>query len=131
MGRITRENNITNLKKQYTNLTGVKQFKVNSLIDLYGRGNIYNINTLRYEINKILTPSGNQQKDIDNYFNTISKYLQLTKQQKKQLDKTDKIKTLISNIEAKIKPSDKTKTYSYLVDALLFTTNGDREKTRF
>ena len=52
MGRITRENNVTNLKKQYKKLTGVKQFKINSLIDLYGRGNIYNINTLRYEINK-------------------------------------------------------------------------------
>ena len=38
MGRITREINVTNLKKQYKKLTSVKQFKVNSLIDLYGRG---------------------------------------------------------------------------------------------
>ena len=83
MGRITRENNITNLKKQYNKLTGVKQFKVNSLIDLYGRGNIYNINTLRYEINKILAPSGNQQQQMDAYLNTITKYFEPSKQQQK------------------------------------------------
>jgi hypothetical protein len=73
MSTKTRDNNVTNLKKQYKKLTGVKQFKVNSLIDLYGRGNIYNINTLRNEINKILTPSDNQQQQIDTYFDIITK----------------------------------------------------------
>jgi len=53
MGRITRNNNVSNLKTQYKNLSGDKQFQVYSLIDSYGRGNILNINTLRYETNKI------------------------------------------------------------------------------
>ena len=127
MGRITRESNVTNLKKQYEKLTGVKQFKVNSLIDLYGRGKFYNINTLRYEINKILSPSGNQQQQMDTYLNTITKYFEPSKQQqKKQTEQADKIKTLVSNIETKIKPRQKTKTY--LIDAMLFTREPKKGK---
>ena len=104
-----RENNVINLMQQYRKIAGVKQFEVNSLIDLYGRGNIYNINTVRYEINKKLSSSSNQQQQIDTYFNTITKYLEPSKQQQKQTEQADKIKTLVSNIEAKVKPREKPK----------------------
>ena len=102
MGINSRDNDVSNLKTQYKNVSGVKQFQVYSLIDLYGRGNIFNINTLRYEINKILSPSSNQQqKQIDNYVNTITKYLEPRKpQQKKQ---NEKIEQLLSNIQKKQK----------------------------
>jgi len=125
MGRITRNNNVSNLKTQYKNLSGVKHFQVYSLIDLYARGNIFNINTLRYEINKILSSSSiQQQKQIDNYVNIIKKFLEPRKpRQKKQ---NEKIKELVANIEKKLKPKEKIKTY--LVDALLFTTEGNVEK---
>ena len=98
MGIKTRDNNVSNLKTQYKNLSGVKQFQVYSLIDLYARGNIFNINTLRYEINKILSSSSNQQqKQIDNYVNIITKFLEPRKpRQKKQ---NEKIKELVANIE--------------------------------
>jgi len=100
MGRITRNNNVSNLKTQYKNSSGVKQFQIYSLIDLYGRGNIFNINTLRYEINKILSSSSiQQQKQIDNYVNIIKKFLEPRKpRQKKQ---NEKIKELVANIEKK------------------------------
>jgi len=79
-----RDNNVTNLKKQYKNLSGVKHFQVYSLIDLYARGNIFNINTLRYEINKILSSSSiQQQKQIDNYVNIIKKFLEPRKPRQK------------------------------------------------
>ena len=78
MGKITRDKNADNLKKQYKNLTGSNTFKVYSLIDLYGMGNIYNMNTFRYEVNKSLSPSG---KHHDTYFNTITKYLEPSKRQ--------------------------------------------------
>ena len=100
MGIKTRDNNVSNLKTQYKNVSGVQQFQVYSLIDLYGRGNIFNIITLHCEINKMLSPSSNQQqKQIDNCVTIITKYLEPRKpQQKKQ---NDKIEQLLSNIEKK------------------------------
>jgi hypothetical protein len=91
MGIKTRDNNVSNLKTQYKNLSGVKQFHVYSLIDLYARGNIFNINTLRYEIKKILSSSSNQQQNqIDNYVNIIKKFLEPRKPRQK--NKTRKLK---------------------------------------
>ena len=69
------------------------------MIDLYSRGNIFNINTLRYEINKILSPSSNQQqKQIDNYVNIITKYLEQPRKPR-QKQQNEKIKELVANIE--------------------------------
>ena len=60
-----RLNNVKKLQAQYRTLKGEIKHNVVSLIDLYKRGNIHNINTLRYEINKMLSPSTNQlKKDI-------------------------------------------------------------------
>ena len=55
-----RNRNVDLLRKQYQNLKGDLKSKVNSLVDLYRQGNIFNINTLRYEINNITAKTSNQ-----------------------------------------------------------------------
>ena len=99
MGIKTRDNNVGNLKNQHKNLKGEQTTKDYSLIDLYGKGNIHNINTLRYEINKLLAPSDNKLRDQLAYFKTMVKYLEPSKvQRKKQSEQEEKIKQLLSNI---------------------------------
>ena len=82
MGIKTRDNNVGKLKNQHKNLKDEQKTKVYSLIDLYGKGNIHNINTLRYEINKLLTPSDNKSQNELAYFKTMVKYLEPSKHQK-------------------------------------------------
>ena len=84
------------------NLKGEQTTKIYSLIDLYGKGNIHNINTLRYEINKLLTPSDNKLQNELAYFKTMVKYREPSKLQRKQQNKqNEKIKQLLSNIQKK------------------------------
>ena len=65
------DNNVKNLKKQHNNLRGGQTTRVYSLIDLYGKGNIHNINTLRYEINKLLTPTDSKLENQLKYLSLI------------------------------------------------------------
>ena len=76
--------NIKSLQHQCRTLKGDNTNKVDSLIKLYGQGNIHNINTLGYEINKILSPSTNKLTD---YIKIIMKYNTPSKAQDNKLKK--------------------------------------------
>ena len=49
----SRENSVKILHQQCKHLKGEQKYKVDSLIDLYQLGNIHNINTARYDMNKL------------------------------------------------------------------------------
>ena len=80
------------------------------MIDLYGKGNIHNINTTRYESNKSLTSANNPQQKQLEYFKTMIKYMEPSENQKnkirqreiKQIKREDDFKQLLSNIDNKI-----------------------------
>ena len=126
------------LQYQHRTLKGDKKTQVDSLIKLYEQGNIHNINTLRYEINKILSLPSNKMTD---YIKILIKYStpsksqesKLKKQQETEIKLKEQIKTLDLIIK-KRKTPEKENLKEYLVEALFFTTsnnNGTRGRQDF
>jgi len=72
MTSTSRDNSVKLLQQQYKHVKGEQDYKVASLIELYKLGNIENINTARYAINRNLIPTAKPQRALLDYFKNKS-----------------------------------------------------------
>ena len=114
------------LKDQYKNLKGELKLKADSIITLYRVGNIHNINTARYAINKLLTPTQKPQQKQVEYLKTILKYTQPSKHQQKRIKQAETIQSRKKeNITRLFSKFDDLTSKAYLIDILYFDNNGN------